>query len=730
MDRGFLSLYRPFADLTLALDCLFWHGNPFGYHLANLLYHVSATIFLFLLTKRLLREFGARDSSLAAFLASALFAAFPLHAEAVVWIVGRVDVICASFYLASFWLFVKSLQDNSRWALSASLAACLVSLFSKEMGATLPVVLTLYCLLIRSAELSWRETFRSSFRKVLPFWLAAALYLAIRGLVLGSFVGGYVGSAGQLFNESIVKRLFTSGWWLKVFYPLNEELFAAHYQKAGTLFASCLNSLYVMAGLMVLLRAAWCRWDRRAIKLMVLAGSWLLTAIAPMAQVWRLDFDLAGSRFFYLASAPLCLLIVLFFLPLGLSATRSSRERILRTTATVWLASLALLFAWITHFNNLSWLEAGDEMRDIRSAIEKECQTLRPGGKLVILNLPRLLHGAHMFYECETLEGLLRPPLCRQDLSEKVAVMEPVFLASEEFLNRSTLRRLADDPAHYAFFVWDRQAKRLRRLTVVFPRTEPAERLVLSVQKVPAASDGNAERYLIATEPAIQTAGVDFVELDLVSEPLDGRLSSERAPGRVTLCWEDGSGNCLNVSRATGAQLVMDGRAHTYRFLVGERIGWLLAGRVNLLSLSFPPGCQNNILSVRLINGERLIPTLLPEMVKQGTDGVCRPSGEYAAFSYDASKIPGAKSVVVEISGPRRYFVHYTFTLRDDALSKYSLRTIPLSQLTGRFELARNSVPTGERFEVRIAALASDRRVLGTVSDPVIMEMPRGASAR
>jgi len=733
MDKNFLSFYRPIAELSLALDCLLWRGNPFGYHLTNLLAHLAATLLLFLLTKRLLCEYSRKDASLVALIASALFAASPLHGEAVVWIMGRIDVIFTAFYLASFLLFIKALQDNSRASLWASVAACAGSLFTKEAGLSLPVVLTWYCLVTKPTGDSWRAAALRAVRKVLPFWIAAGLYLAVRSLVIGTLVGGYVGSGGEYFSRSVLERCFSPGWLPEIFFPFKDSLFAFHNPTVQALLSNALAVLYLSAGLLLLFRIAWSPWDSRLIRSIVLVSGWLLITIMVAAPAWRVDSDLADTRVLYLLTAPLYLLSTLILLPVGLSdrQPRSTRERILGHSCTAVLSGVTALFIVIGRLDNLAWLEASDQMCALQAAIAQTEERLAPGRKLVILNLPRVLHGVHMLYFYEMLKGLLRPPLCRQDLSNRVATLEPVFFGSEDLVNRSRLRRMNDDPERYAFFSWDVKSKKLLPLTELFPKVEPTEKVDLTVRRVPSLSDSRAEQYSISVKQAVRTAAVDIVELDLISHPtVEHEAAAPQAPARMLLCWEGRPGAWLNVDRGAVARLITDGNLHTYRFFVGQRIGWLLAGWVNLLSLNFSPGCRNDILSVRFINGERVIPTLSPEMVEEGLDGICRPKTDSAGFSYDASKIPGARSVLVEISKPRSYFLHYTSTLRDNALCKHSLSTISLSALKGTFQLPMSTIPIGDRFQVRIAALSSGGRVLGTVSDPVTIEIPRSAANR
>ena len=43
--------YRPLTELSLALDYMIYRGNPFGYHLSNLIYHWINACLVFVLSK-------------------------------------------------------------------------------------------------------------------------------------------------------------------------------------------------------------------------------------------------------------------------------------------------------------------------------------------------------------------------------------------------------------------------------------------------------------------------------------------------------------------------------------------------------------------------------------------------------------------------------------------------------------------------------------------------------
>src|SRR5947208_3339583 len=117
------------------------HGDrPWAFHLVNLLLHAAVSAAVAELTRRMI---GQR----AAYLAGLLFAAHPVHVEAVAGIVGRAEEMATIGILAALILFIGKPMTARRacgivaWFL---FAAC-----SKEQGLLIPLMLLLWSFLHR-----------------------------------------------------------------------------------------------------------------------------------------------------------------------------------------------------------------------------------------------------------------------------------------------------------------------------------------------------------------------------------------------------------------------------------------------------------------------------------------------------------------------------------------------------------------------------------------------------
>lgn len=183
-------LYRPLAASSFALDVALMPApasgkgtapgelSPRFMHASNLVYHALTCVLVLLLLRSLP---GMPVGLLAATGGAVLFAVHPVHTEAVTSLVGRAELLCGLFYFAAALAWLRGTREGDRpgWAWLAGLL-WLLSLLSKEMAVTLPVVLVL-CDLLRGH----RRTLRGWVAAYLPLALAGGIYAGLRITALG-----------------------------------------------------------------------------------------------------------------------------------------------------------------------------------------------------------------------------------------------------------------------------------------------------------------------------------------------------------------------------------------------------------------------------------------------------------------------------------------------------------------------------------------------------------------
>ena len=150
------AVRRPVANISFALNYFAGGYDVKGYHLVNILIHVANGVLVYFLTLIVLgrsRTLAQKSSipdqrlRLAALAAAAIFIAHPLQVQAVTYIVQRMTSMATMFYLASLLCYLLGRQRQDRhgrgvYWLSA-LAFWLLALGSKEIAATLPMIVLL-----------------------------------------------------------------------------------------------------------------------------------------------------------------------------------------------------------------------------------------------------------------------------------------------------------------------------------------------------------------------------------------------------------------------------------------------------------------------------------------------------------------------------------------------------------------------------------------------------------
>ena len=152
--------YRPLRYITYAVDYRIFGMHPACFRMMNIIYHTVSVLALFWA----LKMFGLTRR--AAFAASLIFAVHPVNTDAVAYISGRRDVLMGLFYIlsiGSFFKFYRTVSPSVKAASGAvkkkwgflflSIVFMALSIASKEMGATIPLVFIIYAAYLDGAAL-------------------------------------------------------------------------------------------------------------------------------------------------------------------------------------------------------------------------------------------------------------------------------------------------------------------------------------------------------------------------------------------------------------------------------------------------------------------------------------------------------------------------------------------------------------------------------------------------
>src|SRR4030042_2707091 len=109
------NTFQPIRILSYAIDYHFWKLNPIGYHITNILFYILTCIMVFLtlrlLSAELRKEASPNSNGRVAIFGALLFAAHPVHIEAVTWLAARKEVLQGFFFFLSFFLYMKGGEE-------------------------------------------------------------------------------------------------------------------------------------------------------------------------------------------------------------------------------------------------------------------------------------------------------------------------------------------------------------------------------------------------------------------------------------------------------------------------------------------------------------------------------------------------------------------------------------------------------------------------------------------
>jgi len=200
---------RPLANLTMAFNYYFHRYDVRGYHAVNLFIHLCTALLVFLVARPTLRLCGM-ETIMTPILAAALWLVNPVHTQSVTYTVQRMNSLAAMFYMLALFCYIQARisatagQGFTRRLLLYGL--CLISgifaLASKEIAATLPVMIFLYeWYFFRDLDRVWLKKKLSWIGlSVLAFLALAVLYPRI----LETYKGQDFTPAQRLLTEPAV----------------------------------------------------------------------------------------------------------------------------------------------------------------------------------------------------------------------------------------------------------------------------------------------------------------------------------------------------------------------------------------------------------------------------------------------------------------------------------------------------------------------------------------------
>jgi tetratricopeptide (TPR) repeat protein len=318
LKGAIMVFYRPLIGLTYLFNYSIWFDNPFGYHLTNILFHTINTVFLYLISNKILK------SATVAFWASMVFAVHPIHTESVSWISGRTDVVATTFVFLSMLAHIEFKERDNKIAVIPAALFFAFAIFSKEIAIGAIIVFAMYDLLI-SEKKKLKDLSYICYSAVI------ILYLIMRQSYLPNAVTEInfkpLSDILVIFFSSIAFYLY------KFFYPFSLNLYIPEMSHASAFLAAGMVFLLILTLLFV--KKKWI--------FVFLIASFLITMMPSVFGTFTTVLSPPfAERYLYLPSAFLCI---------GVAYSTSKFKRY----GKYFIISVVLILAILTYNRNGLW---------------------------------------------------------------------------------------------------------------------------------------------------------------------------------------------------------------------------------------------------------------------------------------------------------------------------------------------------------------------------------------
>jgi Flp pilus assembly protein TadD len=306
------NTYQPIRMLSYAVDYRFWKLNPIGYRITNILFYILTCIMVFLTLRYLsanLRENVSSDShERVALFGSFLFAAHPVHVEAVTWLAARKEVLQGFFFFMAFYLYLKGREVEGQkrlFYLALVLFLFLLAILSKPSAIVFPAVILVYEIAQRKNK--WIEFIKSHWLFFTISILISIIFVSILIKVMLDAGGVKPYRGGSFFNNFLVS-------FYVFLYNIKLLIFTINYSAAYTIPIS--NPIlglrtFIFVGITLLL-FAFSLWSLKRTKIIFFSFLFFFVTLLPYLNIIPIS-TLLADRYVFIASFSFCFLLGVVF---------------------------------------------------------------------------------------------------------------------------------------------------------------------------------------------------------------------------------------------------------------------------------------------------------------------------------------------------------------------------------------------------------------------------------
>jgi tetratricopeptide (TPR) repeat protein len=339
--NGITNYYRPLMSFGYLLFYQIAGAVPVSFHIANVALNVVVVLLVFSVVRRLS---GERVGLIAA----GLFALHPLHTESVAWVAGVTDLELSLFYLLTFLFYLRLPEPEKGYGWRAAICGSFaLALLSKEQAMTLPVLVTVFEHFYRDDRAT--TTLRQKMARYGPLWALAALYLVVRGILLGG-VASIVSRPGLSWYEVGLSAISLLGGYLrKLIWPAHLSTYYVFHKSSHFTDRNVLLALAGLALCGIVFALLW----RRA-HLLSFALIMIFLPLGPVLNAKWMPASVFAERYLYLPSIGFCWLVAWAAVTLW-SADLPAFLRPVSRAVPLMLIAIAFLYAVRTVARNRDW---------------------------------------------------------------------------------------------------------------------------------------------------------------------------------------------------------------------------------------------------------------------------------------------------------------------------------------------------------------------------------------
>ncbi|MFQ5902865.1 MAG: tetratricopeptide repeat protein, partial [Candidatus Binatia bacterium] len=329
--------YRPVLLISYSINYALGEDHPLGFHMLNLALHIMNGWLVLCLLRLLGYQWPIT------LIAPSLFLLHPLNTEAVTYVSSRSSVLATWWYLLAVVFYLRAYTKEKRWWrgwLLLALLSTALGLLTKSITITLPIILLLIDFIYLQKRRD-RDAFLVSFFRIIPYVLAATLYLGLRALVVGDVFGTFhvrsplINLLSQSKGVLLYLRLFFLPMGLNIRHALEPVDSVLHW-------APMLTVALLVASTVVFIR-----WPNPS-RLALLGVLWFLLTLAPSSSLVPLRVIAVEHRV-YLPVIGLCAAVA------SLVARRIAHDGLRKTIAPYVGGFLAILLCFLTFERNRIW---------------------------------------------------------------------------------------------------------------------------------------------------------------------------------------------------------------------------------------------------------------------------------------------------------------------------------------------------------------------------------------